>query len=287
MNESVKKLFSVLFDKEDCICVALSSKGTQISPPAARYSSQYEFFSVNPILGDADRNPTRSFHSFDKPRRSDVNVTKYRNMVFEVDKGSLEFQKSKINELVFQKGFPITAIVFSGKKSYHMHVSLEVPLENEIEYRKVWEKTYCWLEENGLMCDKVTKNPSRLSRYPGNIRYDTKKEQELIYLGKRVSKERFDKFLSECPEVNYTSHSGIKSFDTAMGHYNTVFGTNPNDYGASRHVTLWSIGMNLAESGAPEEVVDYLLQRLNESWGEENLTEAQMSERLESIFGRR
>ena len=178
-NEQAKKLFDVLFDKEDYICVALSSKGVKISPPAARFSSQYEFFAINPILGNADLNPTRSFHRFDKPRRSDANVTKFRNMVFEVDKGSLEYQKEKMNELALTKGFPLTAIVYSGKKSYHMHLSKETPFESEIEYRRSWEKVYLWLEENGLMCDKATKNCSRLSRYPGNIRYDTKNKRSV------------------------------------------------------------------------------------------------------------
>ena len=149
---------------------------------------------LNPLDGNRDNNPTREFHSFDKPRRADCNITKYRNFLIEMDNGALE-EQIYIMEQKYQ--IPYSTAVWSGNKSVHFIISLKEEL-TESQWRKIanaltpsnsdreyFKRTNQWL---GIQeADSACKNPSRATRVPGIIRPDTNKKQYLIKSFGRVS----------------------------------------------------------------------------------------------------
>lgn len=161
----VNKFLKTLFQPGEQTCFASTPYGVEIK--SAPDISDV-FFSIN------------SLHT----SRADSNITSYRNFLLEIDSVPLPQQI----ELVTSR-LPVTAITFSGGKSYHFIISLKEPLPDEAAYRRV---------VRGLMevvpeADKSTKNPSRLSRLPFATRPETGLIQELVYLGNRVD-------LAELPE---------------------------------------------------------------------------------------
>lgn len=156
-----EKFLQLLFEPGELTCFTSTPYGTEIK---ASPGNDDVFFSVN------------AMHT----SRADANVTSYRNFLLELDSIPLAQQI----QLVMTR-LPISAITFSGGKSYHFIISLKDPLTDEAAYRRV---------VRGLMeavpeADKSTKNPSRLSRLPNALRPDTGLLQELVYLGSRVDLE--------------------------------------------------------------------------------------------------
>lgn len=109
--------------------------------------------------------------------RLDSNVICYRNLLLELDKVPLQQQVALVTSRV-----PVSAITFSGGKSYHFIISLTEPVATEADYRRAWRGLYEAVPE----ADKACKNPSRLSRLPQVLRPDTGLMQELLYLGSHV-----------------------------------------------------------------------------------------------------
>lgn len=154
-----------LFDVGQQTCFASNPYGTDIK---AEPSDGDVFFSIN------------SMHT----SRADDNVTCYRNFLLELDSVPLEQQIALVTSRL-----PVTAITFSGGKSYHFIISLKEPAADETAYRRIIRG----LMETVPEADRSTKNPSRLSRLPGSLRPDTGLLQELVYLGDRIK-------LSELPQ---------------------------------------------------------------------------------------
>ena len=160
-----KKFLSRLFEPTEQTCFTSNPYGVEVkASPAA----DDVFFSIN------------AMHT----SRADANVTCFRNFLLELDSVPLEKQIALVTSRL-----PVTAITFSGGKSYHFIISLIEPVSTEADYRRV---------VRGLMeavpeADRATKNPSRLSRLPMAVRPDTGLLQELVYLGNRVA-------LDELPE---------------------------------------------------------------------------------------
>jgi hypothetical protein len=170
-----QKFLNLLFDEDQQTCFAKDARGWEVS---AAPKPNDIFFSINALSPIVDCEPTESWHRHDLPRRSDKNVICHRNFLIELDNMPLNQQI----EYVRSTNLPVSAITFSGSKSYHFIVSLQDPL-NASEYAKL---------ANGLhrllpAAEKSTKNPSRLSRLPGVIRPETKLLQELVYLGERIN----------------------------------------------------------------------------------------------------
>lgn len=152
------KFLRTLFDEGQQTCYAKDAYGIAIKPAP---EDGDVFFSINAMHNS----------------RADANVLCYRNFLLELDSVPLEQQISLVTNKV-----PVTAITFSGGKSYHFILSLVEPVQTETDYRRI---------VRGLMeavpeADKSTKNPSRLSRLPGAIRPDTGLLQDLVYLGNRI-----------------------------------------------------------------------------------------------------
>lgn len=155
----------VLFDEGQQTCFSSTPYGTEIK---AEPGADDVYFSVN------------AMHT----SRADANVVCYRNFLLELDSVPLDQQIALVTSKL-----PVSAITFSGGKSYHFIISLVEPVQTEADYRRI---------VRGLMeavpeADRSTKNPSRLSRLPFAIRPDTGLLQDLVYLGNRIA-------LAELPE---------------------------------------------------------------------------------------
>ncbi len=151
-----KDFIKVLFNDDERTCWGRTKFDTfvQAYPP-----EEAQFFSINPL----------------RDKRLDVNVTAYRNILIEMDTGTIEEQKKIIDTI------PFSTIVFSGGKSLHAIISLEEPLETREQYDDLVRAIYCKVPE----CDKSAKNPSRFSRVPDFVR-DNGVSQDLVAVRKRV-----------------------------------------------------------------------------------------------------
>lgn len=190
MHDDAVKLLTLMFDKNDTVCVSdskfafrsvqltsvLSGKVKLISPnndvPIKEvHSDKLLFVAINPINGF----------------RSDSNAYKFKNFMLECDVGTIDSQIEYLKRL----NIPYSAIIFSGSKSAHILISLSKPITDESSYRTIYE----WLLNIGPLFDQACKNPSRSIRIPGAIRPETGKEQKLLEFKGIVEKEELFKYL--------------------------------------------------------------------------------------------
>lgn len=95
-------------------------------------------------------------------------VTSYRYTLIESDKMSVSKQIAMIRALEL----PVAALVYSGGKSVHAIVHVDADTFKEYQQRVQFIYEIC--EKNGFKVDTQNKNPSRLSRMPGEYRGDKK-----------------------------------------------------------------------------------------------------------------
>jgi hypothetical protein len=183
---SLNNFLSTLFEPNSLVCFTDHMNGYRAFTSPVKGDI---LFSIN-CLAPEDRQPTKSWHSKGVPRRADGNVAEYRNFLLELDGMPLEEQEKYVRDLV-----PVTSITYSGSKSNHFILSLETPLANLQEYQ-VWARR---LHKLVTKADHTTKNPSRLSRLPFQIRPETGLEQKLIYLGTRLKNADLDSILPQLP----------------------------------------------------------------------------------------
>jgi hypothetical protein len=115
--------------------------------------------------------------------RADACVKDFRFAVVEHDKLSKVEQLAFWNAMI-EDGFPVSAIIDSGGKSYHAWIPVNCKDASEWE-REVEQNLY----RNffiPLGVDPSCKNEARLSRIPGHIRKETGNAQKLIYLGEKI-----------------------------------------------------------------------------------------------------
>jgi hypothetical protein len=142
-----------------------------------------QYFAINPI----DRVTNRNIDGKKHPRAS-INVTAFRNFLFEMDGLTLEQQTNLLRFI--QSKVNLAQVTFSGSNSLHAIISVADTLpfqchtENGIaQYSQAWRALNALLTELsseflGAACpsavfDPSCKDPSRLSRTPGAIRPDT------------------------------------------------------------------------------------------------------------------
>jgi hypothetical protein len=206
-----KKFFSLLFEPEEGICTGdVYTNSISLDPYEA------PFFCINPI----DRTRDHGFFLKDRyredvARRADLNVSCFRNFMFEMDGLEVGHQLSIFNKV----DIPFSSLVYSGGKSVHAILSVEGgacqdchTLEGVFKYKNLWKRLSAKInrtasqlgfsheEGSTSFVDLSCKNPSRLSRYPGVLR-DNGNVQELMFLGNRVSKDEFDRIIDSCPTV--------------------------------------------------------------------------------------
>ncbi len=191
-DKNIKQFWNLLFDEGDWTCIEDTTYGTRTNPITKGYRMENEFFVINPLAKQT--------------KRAIKNVTKFRNFLFEIDEDKDEnpVPKNIQRDIVKASGIPISTIVFSGGKSLHWILSLEVPVEDALEYKAIWKTTFAILNEAAiglgynLKFDPNVKDPSRFSRCPGALRTDSGKIQDLVGVRSRVNNEiLYDWFTSK------------------------------------------------------------------------------------------
>ncbi len=173
--------FYTLFEAGEQTCLSRDEYGTELIAPI--HQSMLDcYFSINPM------------HT----KRCDANVTVFRNILVEFDKGTIEEQKA----IIKQSEIPYTSVVFSGNKSLHVIISLKQPCLDDDEYRALVKRVYFKMGGAAVVDTKVG-NPSRFSRAPYSTRRTKKGEmrcQELIELKERVDRAVLETWLGPIPE---------------------------------------------------------------------------------------
>lgn len=223
LDSEVSRYLKVLFDEEDKTCFAANVFGVEVSDRPAEDS---EFLSINPLKG----------------KRKDSNVTKFRNFLIEIDNLDLGQQLRVVLDRV-----PVSAITYSGGKSYHFIISLDTPV-TEAEYKEITKRLHALIPE----ADRATKNPSRLSRLPKAVRKDTGKLQKIEYLNGRIEVKdllarlpKVSKFTpkkhqeSGGPFLSVALQLAILTPDEAINEYNL----------SGRNALFFWLGNRLKESG--------------------------------------
>jgi hypothetical protein len=117
-------------------------------------------------------NPVKSSGSGKGKAYCDEDVVKFRFLLLESDILPPELQLALYAKL----RIPISAIIWSGRRSYHCWI--EVNCSNAQEYRQLGLNIFERLRAYGI--DPANINPSRMSRLPGAVRHSD--QQRLIYL---------------------------------------------------------------------------------------------------------
>lgn len=131
---------------------------------------------------------------------ADKDIAVRKNFVLEFDTGTIEEQKIFIENKIKELSMPSpSAIVFSGKKSLHVFFATDGDYSDEEWRLRQGFLIDLFKEENKdketIKADPANKNPSRKMRL-GGIK-DTKRDQQIKYLGSRISHEAFDEALNK------------------------------------------------------------------------------------------
>lgn len=259
-------LLSALFQSDDVIYLTDDVRG---NPSLLRVSdiidlSTHQFFAANPVsINWADKNY--------KTARHGLNVTSFRNFVFESDSEALDVQLEKW--LTVAAKFPICTLTYSGGKSYHAIISLQdsapfVPGTDAglLDYSRAWRALALHLTELGAPhLDSSTKDPARLTRTPGGLRWSEQlrasiKQQAIsnIELGKYLPYSDLAVLITKLPEPNVHSkvkepinYENILDFDRSLKsinhflhdklRYPHTWAASTNMYPELFRLTLWTI----------------------------------------------
>jgi hypothetical protein len=225
-------LFDLLYDEDEYTCFAWRYNDTSVLPVRMQEEQRSPWISLNPLYGDMDNDPETSLllsARSDRGRRADINVSTFRNFLVEMDEVPLKKQWPIIRDC----GLPFSTSVFSGNKSIHFVISLADPCVDKIEYDVIAQMIYRAVPAK---IDYACKIPSHLTRNPEIMRTDTKKEQRLLELRKRVSKQEI---------LNWTESRGVKPHDVTAPPKDQKFIT-----GQSNLPPQWVI--NFLYKGAPD-----------------------------------
>lgn len=131
---------------------------------------------MNPI--DPKRDPTHT-------TPTNKMVTDYRFALLESDDMPLEEQVSFLRK----SELPITVMTFSGGKSVHALVRIDA--FDEKDYRSKVNRLHSWCRKNGFKPDEKTKNPARLTRFPGCYRGEPSARHKQFIVDTNLGKSTF------------------------------------------------------------------------------------------------
>lgn len=176
-QHTTKEYLKLLFNKDEMVCFGHSPYCTSsfnVSMEGVKHVPHY--VTLNPLKGT----------------RADANVASFRNILIEMDKCSLRKQMSLLDGLKV----PYSSLVYSGGKSYHAIISIEGDgLDNRQTYDRYVRAVYEAIDPEELYIDQACKNPSRFTRLGGAIRPDNGDLQDILSLGRRITKEELDTWL--------------------------------------------------------------------------------------------
>ena len=169
-----EKYLKVLFDIGERTACANDIKDCRAVPQSIVIETPPQWVTVNP------------FHTW----KLDRNVTAFRNLVVEYDKGLTVDEQLPF---MLKKGFPFSTAVYSGNKSIHFTCSLSEPMSDVEEFREVRR----WLDVIFPGADKSMKDPARFTRCAGGTNAGTGKLQDMVVLSRRVSPHALSNWLSK------------------------------------------------------------------------------------------
>lgn len=152
---------AALFDEDDIIAL---KEHLDSLPSYLTGRIEAQFFCINPLKGPG--------------KLVTENIAKYRNILIEMDNGTIEEQWLKVEGAKL----PWTTCVYSGGKSLHFIISLDDGIDDVRYYNNIAK-----IISEALGADTSTTNPNRLSRLAGSLREDNNVEQELIEVRERSS----------------------------------------------------------------------------------------------------
>jgi hypothetical protein len=161
MMQQTKEFLSILFDPHESVCFGATAYDTAVT--LVTDAPQTQYVALNPL------------HS----RRLDANVVAYRNILVELDEGTIDEQV----EALTASGIPASVITHSGGKSLHCIISLQQPLLTRIDYDNMVQAVYAAFKSP---IDTSCKNPSRFTRLAGAIRPSNGVTQELLMANGRI-----------------------------------------------------------------------------------------------------
>jgi len=169
-REDWRLLFSMLYEKTDCIGIKSTVAGTPTIKPRNDWlrqkaiTGQGLFVQLNPVKAGATQ-----------LRNQDVSA--WRFLLLENDRCPLVEQAA----LLAAAPLPIVAIIASGNRS--LHAWLRVDAADETAWRATAAVVFDRFTTAGF--DRACATPSRLGRLPGFTRPDSNGEQKLLYITTR------------------------------------------------------------------------------------------------------
>lgn len=237
-----QKFLDLFFNQGEMVNLCVSKFDTSIMPKEFLDTSNGVLCCINPL----------------KDTRKDENVSAFRNFLLEVDTMSLRDQLEYIDELKV----PYSCCVYSGNKSFHFGVCLDEAIPNETVYRYLYQ----WILNIVSQADQNCKNPSRMIRFPDNIRPETGKKQSVYKIGSRIGLPDLYAWLSKFPdkkpivevrkEVNVSA--GEKLEIPAWVMKKLVEGM---DFGKSRNGQWFGVGCEFAKAGYEQDETIAILEQ--------------------------
>lgn len=263
MDETGKRLLSLMFNPGETICVSPNKYGYHSIPLERAFSGKVTL--VAPVDEDGNERPIEYDDSDNlllvalnpiKGFREDSNCTALRSFLIEMDTGPVEHQLAYIKTL----GLPYSAVIFSGNKSLHFLITLDTDLPNEGIYRMFSE----WILKVCTLADQQTKNPSRSIRIPGAVR-EIGKIQKLVEFHGKVKIGDLAAWLNLRPDAKPKKHE--KKLPTEnVSAYNVkkwaidrlINGLDPTK---SRNGQWFSLAYEFALSGYSEDATMALFEQ--------------------------
>jgi len=208
------------FENGDGVCIG-GFKAVDIVEVSSEFAeldlSSNEFICINPIDHSYDfGHKEKPYYNQYVPRRADVNVSEFRNFLFEMDSTDLDTQL----KILENSKIPFYKITYSGSKSYHAILALKEGLNlpvNDIEgvfqYKNIWKRLQAYIDLTAIavgfelpdgktsFIDPSCKNPSRLTRMGDSIR-NNGNLQKIHHIGEKMSIIDFEDLLNQCPNLD-------------------------------------------------------------------------------------
>jgi hypothetical protein len=201
MHKTGQELFKLMFRPGESVCVSPNKYGYHSVALSSIFENEVTLLNTKFRDGADQAECIEKYPTDDltlvalnpiQGWRDDVSCTAFRNFLIEMDYGPLPEQLAYADKI----GLPYSAVVFSGNKSLHFLVSLDIDLPNE----NVWRTMAEWTLAIASAADQNTKNPSRSIRIPGAFREPGKKQLMVRFNGP-TSLQKFSQWLALHPEA--------------------------------------------------------------------------------------
>jgi len=161
----------VLFNEDEYTCMGTQWENKTFSVKKLYYKDS-EYVSINPMKKGTTR--------------KGINVTQFRNFLFEMD----QFNKKDQANIMKESGLPFSVMTDSGNKSIHFILSLEEPLEDRTQYTAWFKCITDTLKKYGGIYDQACKDPGRFTRAPFATRSSNGAIQKVYRVKGRVTRKQ-------------------------------------------------------------------------------------------------